>query len=97
MRLALVGLLACTVPPPAPPTATPPPPPKPVRVTVESRGAASRGYGSARSLRRLIAARKGEVELATGYPEVTLQIVRVVAGTLDDPDYANRPDRVNAP
>src|SRR5947199_7847287 len=98
MRLAFVVLVGCGAASPPPPA----PPPKVVvaqplaRITLEAGGAASRGQGSPRALRRLLATRHGEVELAANYAEVSLQVTRVIAGSLDDPDYARRPTGVNA-
>ncbi len=48
-----------------------------------------------RVLRRLLVDRAGEVEIPADYPIVTLQVQQIVAGTLDDPDYAQRPTGAN--
>ena len=64
-------------------------------IIVIATGAASRGSASPRRLWRIVAARRGVVELATGSTEVSLSIARVVSGTLADPDHAKRPIGTN--
>jgi hypothetical protein len=64
-------------------------------VVVKASGSASRGLASPRILRRIVAARRGLIELAHGYTEVNLMVKEVVSGPIDDPDYANRPVGTN--
>lgn len=61
------------------------------RVTIKASGAASRQDERPRVLAKLVADRGGRVELVAGYTRVGLQVTEIVAGTLDDPDYAKRP------
>lgn len=65
-------------------------------VVVRADRAASRGQAAPRTLRRLLAERRGRLQLAHGYATVSLVIGEVLEGALDDPGYARRPVGVNA-
>ena len=65
------------------------------KVVVKSSGAASRQPERPRVLAKLLADRRGRIQLAREYARVGLTITEVVSGTLDDPDYAKRPTGTN--
>jgi hypothetical protein len=109
VKALVVALAACTpAPQPAPivrpvvapiaitPDADAAPDPVLETVVVEASGVASRSEASPRILRRIVAARRGLVELTTGYTQISLMVTNVVSGTLPDPDYARRPVGANA-
>ena len=105
----LVARAACGTAPPSPPGRAAEPisiatlPVAPVQVAapssdvvvIKASGAASRGPASPRVLRRIVASRRGAVELAHGYTSVGLMVTEIVSGSLWDPDYAKRPIGTN--
>ena len=64
-------------------------------IVIKARGLASTTNASWRALRRIVAARRGQVELANTYGEIALVVDEVVSGQLFDPDYAKRPAGAN--
>lgn len=64
-------------------------------VVVRAARAASRRPSRSRVVRRLLAERRGRLELPNGYAELGLIVERVVSGTLDDPEFAKRPIGIN--
>ncbi len=64
-------------------------------IVVEASGIANHHDAPIRTLRRIVGARHGHVEVTTGFGEVRLIVTRVVSGKLFDPEYAKRPDGAN--
>jgi hypothetical protein len=104
MRAALVAIVVACTPSAAPPPTRPavatapaakPPPLGTEMIVIRSPGAASRQDASPRILRRIVAARRGLVEIADGYTLVSLKVDAVLSGALDDPSYASRPIGTN--